>query len=177
MSIKPAIREQVRQRAQLACEFRGIAEADVGGQLTIDHFQPRAKGGDDSLDNLIYCCASCNQYKHDYWPSSPDAPSLSNPRHEPAALHLLELDDGLLHPLTAMGTFTLKRLRLNRPPLVTYRLRSRQAADETRLLTRYRDLSRLIEQLLIQQSALIEKQRDLLEEQRTLLRLLLGRET
>ena len=62
MSIKPAIREQVRQRAQLACEFCGIAEADVGSQLTIDHFQPRAKGGDDSLDNLIYCCAACNQY-------------------------------------------------------------------------------------------------------------------
>lgn len=100
-----------------------------------------------------------------------------NPRHEPAALHLLELDDGLLHPLTAIGAFSLKRLRLNRPPLVTYRLRRRQAADETRLLTRYRDLSRLIEQLLIQQSALIEEQRDLLEEQRTLLRLLLGRET
>ena len=55
MSIKPAIREQVRQRAQLACEFCGITEADVGSQLTIDHFQPRAKGGDDSLDNLVYC--------------------------------------------------------------------------------------------------------------------------
>lgn len=80
MSIKPAIREQVRQRAQLACEFCGIIEADVGSQLTIDHFQPRAKGGADSLDNLIYCCASCNQYKHDYWPASPDDPSLGNPR-------------------------------------------------------------------------------------------------
>ncbi len=83
MSIKPAIREQVRQRAQLACEFCGITEADVGSQLTIDHFQPRAKGGDDSLDNLIYCCTSCNQYKHDYWPSSPDATSLWNPGANP----------------------------------------------------------------------------------------------
>ena len=57
---------------------------------------------------------------------------------------------------------------------MAYRLRRRQAADEARLLTRYRDLSRLIEQLLIQQSALAEEQRDLLEEQRALLRLLLG---
>jgi hypothetical protein len=177
MSIKPATREQVRQRAQLACEFCGITEADVGSQLTIDHFQPQAKGGDDSLDNLIYCCTSCNQYKNDYWPSSPDASSLWNPRREPASQHLLELDDGMFHPLTAMGAFTLNRLRLNRLPLVAYRLRRRQAADEARLLTQYRDLSRLIEQLLIQQSALIEEQHDLLEEQRALLHLLLGRET
>ena len=83
----------------------------------------------------------------------------------------------MLHPLTAMGAFTLTRLRLNRLPLVAYRLRRRQAADESRLLTRYRDLSQLIEQLLIQQSALIEEQHDLLEEQRALLHLLLGPET
>jgi hypothetical protein len=175
MSINPMTREQVRQRAQLACEFCGIAEADVGSQLTIDHFQPRAKGGDDSLDNLIYCCAAGNQYKHDYWPASSDTPSLWNPRNEPVEQHFLELDDGMLHPLTATGVFTLTRLRLNRPPLVAYRMRRRQIRETTRLLTRYRDLSRLIEQLLIQQSALIEEQRSLLEEQRLLLRLLLGR--
>ena len=177
MSTKPAIREQVRQRAQLACEFSDIAEADVGSQLTIDHFQPRAKGGDDSLDNLVYCCAACNQYKHDYWPSFPDAPSLWNPRNEPAEQHFLELDDGMLYPLSATGAFTLTRLRLSRPPLVAYRVRRRQIREEVRLLTRYRDLSRLIAQLLVQQSALIEEQRDLLEEQRSLLGLLLGGET
>ena len=32
----------------------------VSSQLTI--FNPGAKGGDDSLDNLVYCCAACNQY-------------------------------------------------------------------------------------------------------------------
>jgi len=175
MSINPMAREQVRRRAQLACEFCAIAEADVGSLLTIDHFQPRAKGGDDSLGNLVYCCTACNQYKHDYWPASPDAPSLWNPRNEPAEQHFLELDDGMLHPLTATGVFTLTRLRLNRPPLVAYRARRRQIREEARLLTQYRDLSRLIEQLLVQQSALIEEQRDLLEEQRALLRLLLGR--
>ena len=83
----------------------------------------------------------------------------------------------MLHPLTAPGVFTLTRLRLNRPPLVAYRARRRQIREEARLLTQYRDLSRLIEQLLVQQSALIEEQRDLLEEQRALLRLLLGPET
>jgi hypothetical protein len=40
----------------------------VGGLLTIDHFQPRSKGGTDALENLIYACINCNQHKQDYWP-------------------------------------------------------------------------------------------------------------
>jgi 5-methylcytosine-specific restriction endonuclease McrA len=66
MSLTASIREQVRQRAQCACEFCGVTEIDVGGMLTIDHFQPRTKAGSDALDNLIYACIACNQYKQDY---------------------------------------------------------------------------------------------------------------
>jgi hypothetical protein len=112
MSINPMAREQVRRRAQLACEFCGIAEADVGSQLTIDHFQPRVKGGDDSLDNLIYCCAACNQYKRDYWPSCPDAQSLWNPRNEPAEQLVpfiyFKLSAYSLHRLASLGANSLE---------------------------------------------------------------------
>ena len=174
MTISNEIRAQVRQRANFACEFCGITETDTGGELTIDHFQPIAKGGDDSVGNLLYCCHRCNQYKLDYWSSHPDESSLWNPRREPAAQHFLELDDGTLHALTATGAFALKRLRLNRPPLVAYRLRKRQQAEEIRLLTRYREMVRLLEQLNTQLSVLTEEQRQLLEEQRELLRLLLS---
>jgi hypothetical protein len=167
MTIKATVREQVRQRADFACEFCGISETDAGGQLTIDHFQPKKRGGDDSLDNLLYCCIRCNQYKLDYWPAHPDDPSLWNPCREPASEHFLELDDGTLYPLTATGAFTLRRLRLNRPPLVAHRQRKR-------LLTRYRDLVQMLEQLLTQQSILMEEQQRLLKEQRQLLQLLLG---
>lgn len=63
-----------------------------------------------------------------------------------------------------------QRLRLNRPPLVAYRLRKRQ-------WTRYRGLVHSLEQRYTQLFALMEEQRRLLEEQRELLRLLLsGRE-
>jgi len=174
MTITAEIREQVRRRANFACEFCGVTETDAGGELTVDHFQPKTKGGDDRLDNLVYCCTRCNQYKLDYWPTHPDDPVLWNPRREAAAKHFLELDDGTLHPLTAVGAFTLKRLRLNRPPLVAYRMRKRQQAEEIRLLTRYRELVQLLEQLNTQLSALMEEQRQLLEEQRELLRLLLS---
>lgn len=175
MTIPDEIREQVRRRASFACEFCGVTETDGGGELTVDHFQPKTRGGDDSLDNLLYCCPRCNQYKLDYWPTHPNGLILWNPRRELASQHFLELNDGTLHPLTAVGVFTLKRLRLNRPPLVACRLRKRQQSEEIRLLTRYRELVRLLEQLNTQLSGLMEEQRQLLEEQRELLRLLLSR--
>lgn len=175
MTTNTTVREQVRRRANYACEFCGISETDAGGKLTIDHFRPRSKGGEDHQDNVLYSCARCNQYKLDYWPVSLDDPILWNPRQEPASRHFLELDDGTLHPLTATGAFTLRRLRLNRPPLIAHRLRKRQERETTRLLTRYRDLTSLLEQLLSQQADLMEEQQRLLQEQHDLLGLLLGR--
>ena len=82
MSIPVVLREQIRERAKFACEFCTVSETDAGGQLTIDHFWPKSKGGADTLDNLLYCCIRCNQYKQDYWPSSAEDPSLWNPLHE-----------------------------------------------------------------------------------------------
>ena len=32
---------------------------------TVDHVQPRSRGGDHSLDNLVPCCASCNSARRD----------------------------------------------------------------------------------------------------------------
>lgn len=175
MTITAAVRDRVRQRANFACEFCGVSETDAGGQLTVDHFCPQSRGGDDGLDNLIYCCVRCNQYKSDYWPAHLDAPVLWNPRREPFTQHFIELDDGMLAALTTIGAFTLRRLRLNRPALVAHRQRQRQEAEATRLLTRYRDLLHVIERMLLQQAALTSEQQELLDEQARLLRSLLGR--
>jgi hypothetical protein len=172
VSIPEAVRVDVRRRAGFACEFCGVTETDSGGELTIDHFRPRAKGGSDAPENLLYSCARCNQYKADYWPAGADEPLLWNPRVEPMDRHLLALGDGTLYPLTTTGSFTLRRLRLNRPPLVADRLRRRYEAEAQRLLTRYRDVVELLEVLHEQQLALMEEQRELLEEQRWLLRIL-----
>lgn len=147
MTVSAKILEQVRQRANSRCEFCGVTEIGAGGQLTIDHSQPRSRGGKDNLENLIYCCARCNQYKGDYWPVQPDDPQLWNPRQESASQHVVELDDGTLHPLTPKGMFTINYLRLNRPALVAFRLKKQQKAEEARLLTRYQELMELLEQL------------------------------
>lgn len=174
MSINPAERDVVRQRAHFACEFCGVSETDAAGQLTVDHFRPRAKGGEDSLDNLVYACIRCNVYKQDYWPPNVDAPQLWNPRYESAARHFIELDDGQLTPLTAVGAFTIRRLRLNRAPLVAYRRQKREQAEAMRLLTQYRDLVSLLAQLNAQLATLTRQQQQLLATQRELFRLFLG---
>ena len=174
MTLPLALRQCVRERANFACEFCGVAESDTGGELTVDHFRPQAHGGSDDPDNLLYCCYRCNQYKADYWPDSADAPVLWNPRAELAGVHLAVLEDGSVHPLTRTGAFTIKRLRLNRPPLVAFRVQRAAEAERLHLLNRYRQLLGLLEQVREQQRELLVEQRSLLEEQRSLLRLLIG---
>lgn len=60
MTTRDEVREAVRTRAEFHCEYCGVRETDSGDLLTIDHFQPVGKGGDASLDNLVYCCMRCN---------------------------------------------------------------------------------------------------------------------
>ncbi len=139
----------------------------------MDHFQPQVRGGADDPTNLLYCCHRCNLYKADYWPTQPTDPNLWNPREETVETHLLPLTNGTLYPITPTGTFTLRRLRLNRPALTAHRLFRQSRAEERRLLERYREVVNLLEQLNRQQAALLEEHRALLEEQRTVLRLLL----
>lgn len=173
--MNPEVRLYIRQRAHFACEYCGVSEADTGGELTIDHFQPRAKGGSDEIANLLYCCIRCNQYKSDYWPAQSHDPLLWNPRQDSVETHFLTLIDGKLYPVTAIGEFTLKRLRLNRPPLIQYRLRKQRENEEMRLLEQYQKIVYLLEQLQQQQIALLKDQQVLLEQQRACLKLLLNR--
>jgi len=173
MTLPAELREQVRRRANFACQYCGVTETDAGGPLTVDHFRPRAHGGTDDLNNLLYCCHRCNLYKADYWPTRPTDPPLWNPLQGPIGTHLLLLADGTLHPITPTGIFSLRRLRLNRPPLSANRLRGLAQAERQRLLGRHREIVELLERLRRLQVALLEEQRALLEEEKALLAALL----
>jgi hypothetical protein len=176
MSLPEATRQQVRERAWFACEYCSVSETDTAGKLTVDHFRPTITGGTESLDNLLYCCWSCNQYKADYWPKNPGEMPLWNPRKEIGSVHFIEMEGGSLHALTPVGAFTLRRLRLNRGPLVAYRLRKRLQAEQLRLLTHYRRLVQALEQLQSQNDVLLEEQKHLLLAQRALLERMLKEE-
>lgn len=177
MTVTVEVRRIVRQRANFACEYCGVTEVDTGGELTVDHYQPRTHDGTDDLENLIYCCPRCNQYKGDYWPLAPSDPSLWHPRREPIEPHLLLLADGTLYPISATGRLTLELLHLNRSPLVAYRLQKLRRSEEMRLMERYDTLVRLLGQLYLEQSALLTEHRMLLEEQRRVIDALIRRQS
>lgn len=173
MSVSQETREYVRQRALFACEYCGVREQDAAGELTVDHVRPRSQSGTDDESNLVYCCPRCNQFKAAYWPSSESDVPLWNPREEPHERHFLALANGLLHPLTPAGAVTLKRLRLNRPPLVSLRRRRLTEMENSQLFKQYRMLLAFLERMQEQQALLLEEHHELLKQQRALIRLLL----
>jgi hypothetical protein len=158
--------EQVRRRANFACEYCGVKETDSAGQLTVDHYRPRTRGGSDGFDNLLYCCYRCNLFKGDYWPGEPSAVALWNPRQEPLETHLLLLANGKLHPITPTGEFTLQRLRLNRPQLIAYRRGRLFEEEEAEVLQQHRALLESVKRLHEQYKEAIEEHKELLREQR-----------
>lgn len=121
--------EVVRNRYQRTCGYCGVTEVMVGGELTLDHHQPRAADGSDDQNNLVYACIRCNQYKGDFWPDATDLAQgrrVLHPGFDDIALHLIDDEiTGQLRGLTPTGVFHITLLRLNRPQLVAHRLACR----------------------------------------------------
>lgn len=125
--------EQVRQRYEGRCGYCRVSEIDAGGELTVDHHQPVAAGGEDSADNLVYACYRCNQYKTDCYPDEEEREQghrILHPLLDDLTLHYYENEYGRLIPLTETGRYHITILRLNRPQLVEHRLRKHIAALE-----------------------------------------------
>nr|WP_274637461.1 HNH endonuclease [Microbacterium bovistercoris] len=58
----PVTRRGVLRRDGFRCAYCG------GHAATIDHVQPRSRGGADSWENLVACCQRCNNTKGDRTP-------------------------------------------------------------------------------------------------------------
>lgn len=118
---------QVRARFNYRCAYCGVSEADVGSELTVDHFRPVSVGGDDEDLNLVYACHRCNLLKADFYPDKQDLAMgrrVLHPMLDDVSKHIREnLQTGRVEPLTETGAFHIALLDLNRPPLVNYRLR------------------------------------------------------
>jgi HNH endonuclease len=125
-------RDRVRERFALRCGYCGVREDGVGATLTIDHHRPRSHGGTDESENLVYACPRCNEHKGAYWhEDDPPYIRLLHPGREDLALHVHEDEDGRLTGVTTEGSFFIEKLRLNRSPLVAYRMRLRAGATRT----------------------------------------------
>jgi hypothetical protein len=119
--------QTVRERYAFCCGYCGVSEADVGGELTVDHFRPLSGGGDHSDANLVYACVRCNQYKGALLPEATDLAQeqrLLHPLRDDLLAHIREDEStGRLEGLTATGHFHIAALRLNRPALIVHRQR------------------------------------------------------
>ena len=54
-------REQIFERDEYRCVYCG--EVYPAEELTLDHVQPRVRGGDRSGGNLVTACGACNVLK------------------------------------------------------------------------------------------------------------------
>jgi 5-methylcytosine-specific restriction endonuclease McrA len=54
-------RKRILRRDGYRCVYCSGAFPDA--ELTLDHVQPRVKGGDHSDGNLVACCKACNELK------------------------------------------------------------------------------------------------------------------
>lgn len=126
MSLSDAVRQQVRERAKNYCEYCLSYQDYIMGRLQIDHIQPVAKGGSDSVENLCLACELCNQYK---WtkteasdPETGEVVQIFNPRQQKWLEHFAWDDEGIrIVGLTACGRATVAALQLNNALAVTVR--------------------------------------------------------
>ncbi|RFA19298.1 HNH endonuclease [Subtercola boreus] len=59
----PVSRRGVLRRDNQRCAYCGKSAT------TIDHIQPRSRGGKDTWENLVACCLKCNNIKSDKTPA------------------------------------------------------------------------------------------------------------
>lgn len=72
---RPAVRLTRRNlmlRDGYRCQYCGRAASER--PLNIDHVLPRARGGEDSWENLVIACQSCNRRKGEHTPSEAAMP-------------------------------------------------------------------------------------------------------
>lgn len=150
---RAAVKRIVRSIYMMRCGYCQVSEAEVGAELTYDHFQPQSQGGSDEADNLVYACHACNEFKGDYFGST-EATRLLHPLRDDLKLHLRQEPDCTLKGITAAGKRYINLLQLNRPPLVLYRINAQRAAQS---VEHYKSIDHRIEQIMVRIQRLEEQ--------------------
>ncbi len=86
----PLSRRTVLARDHYTCQYCG--ERLPKAVLTMDHVQPRSKGGETCWENVVAACASCNRRKGGRTPEEARMPLLREPRR-PRYLALTILEE------------------------------------------------------------------------------------
>ena len=126
MSVSPAKRKAVAERAHHLCEYCFSQRRYSPDSFSVEHIRPKSKKGSDESENLALACQGCNGYKADKIaavdPISGRKISLYNPRKDAWEKHFAWNEDfSEIIGLTAKGRATVKLLRLNRKAVVNLR--------------------------------------------------------
>ncbi len=121
--IADEIREQVRQRANLLCEYCHTKERWQYVRFTVDHVVPSE---DSSPGNLALACFHCNHRRSDKIvavdPETGETVQIFNPRRHIWKKHFAWSADGLhIVAVTSIGRATATLLELNRERILFIR--------------------------------------------------------
>lgn len=144
--IRAKTKRLVRSIYVMRCGYCLVPEAEIGAQLTFDHFQPQSQGGSDEPANLVYACHACNEFKGEYFGAT-DETRLLHPLRDDLTTHLILQSDGTLQFLTPEGERFIQVLQLNRIPLV---LRRKSEGQRERSFERYETINARLDAIMEQ---------------------------
>ena len=153
--IRASTKRLVRSIFVLRCGYCSLSEDEIGAELTFDHFQPIAAGGSDEADNIVYACHACNEFKGEYWNESEQS-RLLHPLRDEVFRHIEELETGILAGLTQLGENYIAQLKLNRRPLVQYRLQKRVRSQ---INQQFLGIDALLDQIVIRLNRIEKRKR------------------
>ncbi len=125
-SISNLLRRLVVERAGGCCEYcRSPARYSVQS-FSVEHIEPRSRGGSSIADNLALSCQGCNNHKYTSTtgidPVSGETVPLFHPRKDRWRDHFTWSESGTeVLGLTPTGRATVVSLQLNREGLVNLR--------------------------------------------------------
>lgn len=119
-------RQTVLERASHRCEYCQSQMRYATQRFSIEHIQPKAKGGTDDLENLALSCQGCNNHKFTRTEARDAVTGLLAPLYHPREHGWLEHfawsdDFALVIGLTPTGRATVDALQLNRDGVVNLR--------------------------------------------------------
>lgn len=118
------LKQTVRRRAGLRCEYCHLPEAIAELPFQFDHVIAEQHGGVATEDNLAFACVRCNRYKGPNLsgidPESRKLTRLFNPRIDAWSKHFA-WKGASLSARTAIGRTTIAVLQINHPEALNQR--------------------------------------------------------
>lgn len=136
-----AYRPYLRQDFEYRCAYCLRHEFFFGGGEAgeIDHHRPRHlfPGLTAQYGNLYWSCRRCNAVKGGKWPSAEQIGRglrFLDPCAEDHDDHWRTRADGTLEPVTSIGQYTVRQMRLDRPTLTQFRQFLHQLQERVRAI-------------------------------------------